>query len=170
MAALKNLYPSTSTVAIALTLASLASDSSMVSGRASTAISNTADLDLDHLLCGTIRAGTSPVAGSTIEVWLYSVASVASGTPTYVDGITGTDADKTITSANVKFSAMRLAASITVDNVTGRDYAIAPVSVASLFGALPPFWGVFVAHGTGVALNATQVALQYIRSQNQSTV
>lgn len=166
---IKTAYPATSTVALTLTLASLASDSTLLAGRASTAVDNTTNLDLDHLLAGAIATGTSPTVSTTIEVWVYSVASIASGTPTYVDSITGTDANKTMTSLNVKNSAMRFAALFTVDATTGRNYFLAPVSVASLFGgSLPPFWGVFVVQNTGVALNATQVALQYERVQAQT--
>lgn len=168
MALIKSSYPSSSTVALTLTLASLASDTSLLAGRASTAVDNTTNVDLDHLLSGAIRTGTSPTVSTTIEVWVYSYLSIASGTPTYEDAITGTDANKTMTSANVKNTALRRACVIVVDATTGRDYPIAPTSVAMLFdGVLPPFWGVFVVHNTAVALNATQVALQYTRYQVQ---
>lgn len=167
--AVKIAYPATSTVALTLTDASLASDTNLLAGRASTAVDNTTNLDLDHLLSGPIRTGTSPTVSTTIEVWVYAHSSIAAGVPTYVDSITGIDAAKTMTSLNVKNAALRLAALLTVDATTGRDYFIAPVSVASLFGGqLPPFWGVFLVHNTGVALNATQVALQYERVQAQT--
>lgn len=162
-------YPATGTVAITCTTASLASDTNLLAGRASTAVDNTTNLDLDHLVSGAIRTGTSPTVGTLIEVWAYSYTSIASGTPTYADSITGTDANKTMTSANVKYGALRLVASLTVDNTTGRDYFIAPTSIAQLFGgSLPPFWGLFVVHNTAVALNAIQVALQYERVQAQT--
>src|SRR5437870_5532261 len=104
---IKSKYPSTSTTALTLTLASLASDTNLLAGRASTAIDNTTNVDLDHLLSGAIRTGTTPTVSTTIEVWVYSYLSIASGTPAYADGITGTDANKTITSTNVKNSALR---------------------------------------------------------------
>lgn len=166
---IKTKYPVNSTVAITCALASLASDTNLLAGRAGTALDNTTNLDLDHLVSGVIRTGTSPTVSTQIEVWAYSLVSEASGTPTYPDSITGTDAAKTLTSDNVKFAALRHVASITVDATTGRDYAIPPTSIAALFGgALPPFWGLFVVHNTGVALNATQTALQYTRVQGQT--
>jgi hypothetical protein len=170
MADIKLKYPQSNsdTVALILTAASLASDASLLAGRASTAVDNRSNLDLDHLLSGVVRTGSSPTVNTQIEVWAYSYVSIASGTPVYVDGITGSDANKTMTSANVKVSALRLIASMLVDNVTGRDYFIPPTSIAQLFGALPPFWGVFLVHNTGAALNATQVALQYERVQSQT--
>ncbi|MDN8617856.1 hypothetical protein [Variovorax ginsengisoli] len=168
-AQIKTSYPATSTVALTLTTASLASDTNLLAGRASTAVDNTTNVDLDHLLSGAIRTGTSPTVSTTIEVWAYSYLSIASGTPTYADGITGTDANKSMTSANVKNAGLRLVTAITVDNTTGRDYPIPPTSIAGLFGGvLPPFWGIFVVHNTAVALNATQVALQYERVQAQT--
>jgi hypothetical protein len=169
---IKSKYPSSSTVAITCNLATgpLASDTNLLAGRASTAIDNqTTNLDLDHLVSGAIRTGTSPTVSTTIEVWAYSYLSISSGTPTYVDGITGTDANKTMTSTNVKNAGLRLIAAMTIDNTTGRDYAFPPTSIAALFGgSLPPFWGVFVVHNTGVALNGTQVSLQYERVQAQT--
>src|SRR3546814_9365914 len=55
--------------------------------------------------------------------------------------------NKTMTSTNVKTVAMKRAALIIVDATTGRDYPIAPVSIAGLFdGVMPAYWGVFVVH------------------------
>ena len=157
MADIKTKYPqaSTDTVALTLTLASLATDTNKLVGRASTAVVNTTNLDLDHLVSGRITTGTSPTVSKTIEVWAYAPIQVASGTPTYPDSITGTDAAKTMTSANVKSAALRLIAVITVDANSDRSYAIPPTSIAQLFGGMPPWWGVFVVHDTGVNLNST---------------
>lgn len=167
MATVKQLYSAADSVAITLTLTSLATSASLVAGRASTAIDNTTNLDLDHLVSGVIRLGTTPTVGKTVEVWAYAAFKVASGTPTYVDAITGSDADKTMTSVNVKNSALRLVHSMTADGTTGLDLFIPPTSIASLFGELPQFWGLFVTHDTVAALNATaaQHILHYQRIQ-----
>jgi hypothetical protein len=142
-------YPSWS--ALTITLASLATSSTLVAGRASTAVSNTTDKFLDVMVAGKIRAGTSPTGG-VIEVWAYASFD---GTPTYPDSITGTDADKTMTSANVKSSALRLLWATSVDTTSNTDYFIPPTSLQQLFGQMPSNWGLFVTHSTGVALNAT---------------
>jgi hypothetical protein len=174
MANIQTRYPQASadTVALTITLASLASTASgvLLAGRESTAVDNTTNLDLDHLLSGKIRVGTSPTASRVIEVWAYAPISIASGTPEYPDVLDGTDSDETMTSANVKASALRLVWSTLTDNTTDRDYFIPPTSIASLFGDLPPYWGVFVTHDTGVALNATgsNHFLHYQRFQRQS--
>lgn len=173
MATFKTLYPASNadTTALAITLASLASDTNLLAGAESDAVVNTTNLDLDHLLSGVIRAGTSPTVSKTIEVWVYAPIKVASGVPTYPDVFDGTASAETVTSANVKYSALRLAAAITVDATSDRDYPIPPTSIASLFGGqLPTHWGVFVTHDTGVALNSTagNHFLHYQRVQAQS--
>ncbi len=172
MATLKSLYPATSTVDLTLDLASLATNAQNVflAGRASTAVDNSANQDLDALLSGVIVAGSAaPTVGRSINVYAYAPTSISSGAPTYPDGITGADAAKTMTSANVQNSALRFVASITVDATASRSYAFAPVSIASLFGGvLPKFWGVFVAHDTGTALSATGHKLSFERIQGQT--
>lgn len=172
MADIKTKYPATSTVALTITLASLANDSTnFLAGQESTAVDNTTNVDLDHLLSGKIRSGTSPTANNRIEIWVYAPISVASGTPTYPDVFDGTDSAETATSRNVLFSALRLAHTIIVDSTTGRDYFIPPISVAALFGGqLPMFWGVFVINASGVALDSTggNHALHYLRVQAQT--
>lgn len=172
MADIKTKYPVTSSVALTIDLASLANDSTnFLAGRESTAVDNTTNLDLDHLLSGKIRAGTSPTANNRIEVWVYAPISVSGGTPTYPDVFDGTDSAETATSRNVLFSALRLACTIIVDATTGRDYFIPPTSIASLFGGqLPTHWGVFVVNGSGVALDSTggNHVLHYLRVQAQT--
>ena len=168
---IKTKYPATSSVAITCAIASLASDTNLLAGRASTAVDNTTNLDLDHLVSGLITAGTSPTVGTTIEVWAYAYRTIASGTPTYPDSITGTDANKTMTSANVKNAALRLVAVITVDNTSNRGYEFPPTSIAGLYGgSMPPFYGLFIVHNTGVALNSTggNHILHYERVQAQT--
>ena len=156
-ASIQSRYPASNgdTGAYAITLASLADDyASMLTGRASTAIDNRTNLDLDYLVGGFIKLGSSPTAGRIIEVWAYKAVSIASGAPTYQNGITGTDASKTITSANVKYT-LKLGASMQTDATTGLVLPIPVFSIASLFGAMPAFHGIFIVHGSGAALDST---------------
>lgn len=173
MADLKIKYPSTSSVALTIDLASLGSGASGVftAGRESTAVDNTTNNDLDHLLSGKIRTGTTPTASRSINIYAYANISSSGGTPTYPDVLDGTDSAETFTSANVLNSAVKFVASITVDATSDRDYFFGPVSMASVFGgSLPKFWGVFVAHDTAVNLNATggNHVLTYERVQGQT--
>lgn len=169
MADFKVKYPATSSVAITCSVASLASSTSWA-GRASTAIDNTSNLDLDHLVSGVIRLGTTPTSGKAVSVYVYAPIKIVSGTPTYVDGITGTDAAKTITSANVARGGLTWLWTGYSDATTGRDLYIPPRSVATAFGGvLPPFWGLFVTHETVSALDSTSGNhyLHYQRIQGQ---
>lgn len=153
---------------ITITLASLADDNTNgIAGRSSTAIVNSGN-DLDHIVSGVIRAGTSPTAGRSIEIWAYAQIN---DTPTYPDGITGTDAAKTMTSLNVLLGSLRLLAALPTEAATDRDYFLPPTSIAQWYGGvLPKRWGLWVLNRTGVALNATGAnhSLVYMPIQNQS--
>lgn len=173
MADIKLKYPSTSSVALTIDLSSLASGAVNVytAGRESTAVDNTTNNDVDHLLSGVIRTGTSPTVSRSINIYAYANISSSAGTPTYPDVLDGTDSAETFTSANVMGSTVKFVASILVDATTGRDYFFGPVSMASVFGgSLPKFWGVFVSHDTNVALDSTpgNHVLSYERVQAQT--
>ena len=171
MASLKMLYPQANadSVVIPITLESLASSTTWA-GRASTEINNTSNLDLDHLVSGKFKLGTSPTVSKTVQVYAYAAQSIAGGVPTYPDGITGTDAAKTMTSANVAYSCLRFLWAGVTDAVTGMVLEMPPISIASVFGSLPPYYGLFVVHDSGVALDnsAGNHSMQYQRIQAQS--
>ena len=159
MADLKLSYPAASDLTI--TLASLASDANLLTGRESAVIDNTANLYLDILVSGKITAGTSPTAARSIEVW-----AVGSWDGTnWPDVFDGTESAETITSADIKASVTRYLAAMATANTSDRAYHFGPVSLASAFGGtLPPKVVLFVTHSTGVALNSTagnhQIRLQ----------
>jgi hypothetical protein len=150
MADLKLSYPAASDLTI--TLASLASDTSLLTGRESATIDNSSNLYLDYLISGKITAGTSPTASRSIEVW-----AVGSWDGTnWPDVFDGTDSAETITSADIKASVCRFVAAMATANTSDRTYHFGPVSIAAAFGGtLPPKFVLFVTHSTGVALNST---------------
>lgn len=151
---IKSKYPNADTVAITCDLASLAS-STAGAGRASTAVDNTSNLDLDHLVSGMVTLGTTPTVSKVVSVYAYAAHKIVSGTYTYPDSITGTDAAKTMTSVNVMNGALRLLWTGLSDATTGRVLYMPPCSIANAFGAMPPKWGIFVTHETAVNLNST---------------
>ena len=159
MADLKLSYPAASDLTI--TLASLASDTNLLTGRESATIDNSTNLYLDILVSGKITAGTSPTASRSIEVW-----AVGSWDGTnWPDVFDGTESAETITSADIKANVCRYVAQMATANTTDRTYHFGPVSLASAFGGtLPPKIVLFVTHSTGVALNSTagnhQIRLQ----------
>ncbi len=172
---IKTKYPSTSTTAITISLASLAAGSSGVytSGRQGDFIDNSSNLDLDHLFSGKIRIGTSPTASRFINIYVIGALSVSSGTPTFPDTVGTTDAALTFTSANVMVGCVRQVAQLPVDSTSDRYYYFGPISIRSVFGAMPQAWVPYVAHdcGTGVTLHATgsNHVLQYQRVIAQGT-
>lgn len=131
-----------------ITIASLASDTNLVAGRAGTAINNATEDAMDAVLGGFITTGTSPTASRQIEVWVFGSYD---GT-TYAGDATGTDANLTPSAK----TSMKLGQIIPTSSTSNVKYSFCIGSVAALFGgAMPPKWGVFVVHNTGVALNAT---------------
>jgi hypothetical protein len=150
MADLKLSYPAASDLTI--TLASLGSDTNLLTGRESATIDNSSNLYLDYLISGKITAGTSPTAARSIEVW-----AVGSWDGTnWPDVFDGTESAETITSADIKASVCRFVAAMATANTSDRTYHFGPVSLAAAFGGtLPPKFVLFVTHSTGVNLNST---------------
>jgi hypothetical protein len=159
MADLKLAYGTASDLTI--TLASMATDTNLLTGRESATIDNTTALVLDYLVSGKITAGTSPTASRSIEVW-----AVGSWDGTnWPDVFDGTESAETITSADIKASICRSVAVMATANTSDRTYHFGPVSLAAAFGGvLPPKVVLFITHSTGVNLNSTagnhQVRLQ----------
>lgn len=136
---------------ITCTLASLASDTNLLTGRESNAVDNTSTLATDYLLSGKITTGTSPTASRQIQVW--AVASWDNTTwPSEFDG---TDSGETIT-AEVKRALLRNVVSMQTTSTSDFTYSFSGVSLASLFGGVcPPKFVIWVTHNTAVNLNAT---------------
>jgi len=150
MADLKLSYGTASDLTI--TLASLATDANLLTGRESATIDNTSALVLDYLVSGKITSGTSPTTAKSIEV-----CAVGSWDGTnWPDVFDGTESAETITSSDIKASVCKFIASMATDATSNRTYHFGPVSLAAAFGGvLPPKVVLFVTHSTAVALNAT---------------
>lgn len=148
-------YSAATTITIGLATTPLASSATFVAGRSSAEIDNTTNLYQDALVEGLVTVGTTPTINTQVLVYVWG--SYVSTVTTALDTIVGTDADKTLTSAGVRDGFMRLGGIGTVDATTSnRGYYIGPFSVAQLFGGdMPPFWGLFIVHNTGAALNST---------------
>lgn len=147
-------YSSANTLTISP--ASLASSSTFLAGRESTEVDNTSDLYLDVMLRGVIRVGTTPTANTMITLFAWGGLESLATTP--LDTLDGTDSAETITSAGILQTMFRPAVTLIVDATTSdRDYpfVIRSLATALELPVLPPFWGIFLAHNTGVNLNAT---------------
>lgn len=166
MATIKPLYNSAASI-VGAALNSLASDTNLLAGWSSAVQDNTANLSIDELITGFIKAGsTAPTAGTTIEIWAWGVLD---DTPTYPDQITGSQAAITLTSRNVIYGgAFRLGTAITVDATANRIYPFA-FSLASLFGGLcPRKWGIWIVQNTAQALASSGHAVNHCPVQLQA--
>lgn len=136
-------------------VASTATSSTLVAGRESNEIDNTSNKYVDALLQGKVTVGTTPTINTRIAVYVWG--SHTSLVTTTRDVLDGADSAETLTSAGVRDSFLRVAATMVVDATTSdRTYEFGPVSVAQIFGGvLPQYWGLFVSHDTGVNLNST---------------
>lgn len=148
-------YTASATITIAPQ--NIATSTTRTAGVESDVVSNISNLFTDVLVSGIWTAGTSPTAGKQVDIWVYApISDDLASTVTYPDVIDGASSAETITSENVRNSAMRFAASILVDSTSDRSYYVAPFSIAALFGGvMPTRWGIFIAHDTAVNSNST---------------
>lgn len=140
--------------AVTISLASLASSSTFVAGRESTAIDNTSLLALDYLLSvEKITVGTTPTANTEIRVYVAGLV----GSAVWPDVLDGTDSAETFTTASILDGACVLACRMVVSATTSNvAFSYHPVSVAALFGGTcPSKFVVYVAHSTVAVLHAT---------------
>lgn len=135
--------------AMTITLASLASDTSLVAGRESTALDQKDTLDaIDVLVGGKVTTGTSPTASRQIEVWAYGSYDDTE----FSGSASGSDANLTV----VAKTTMRLLVIIPTSSTSDVAYKWGPYSIAQAFGGVIPVqFGIFIVHNTGVNLNST---------------
>lgn len=138
---------------VTISLASIATSATFVAGAESTVISNASNKYVDALVYGKITVGTTPTINTIIYIYAFSVIDQ---TPTYPDVFDGTDSTETLTSVGVGSGFLRLCAVLNVDATTSNIAYPFAFSLAEKFGGvMPPQWGLFVTHNTGVNLNAT---------------
>lgn len=143
-----------SSSALTITLASLATSSTLLAGRQSTVVDNTSNLYLDYLIGGIITVGTTPTTLTKIEMHVFAAVN---DTPTYPDSLGASDAAYTATNAEVKRCGLKLMkVSDVVSTTSNVGYWFPASSVAAMHGGVCPHkFGVAVFHNTGVNLNAT---------------
>jgi hypothetical protein len=136
-----------------ITLTSLASDTSLLAGRQSTTVVNSANAD-DYLVSGKVKCGTSPTTGTMIQIWSFADIDNAG---TYQDAFTATDANRAVSFANLKPVEMKSVSTWVLDSgaTTGSFMYFNNISLKSLYGYMPGNHGIWVVHNTGVALDAS---------------
>ena len=163
---LKPLYGSSAALTTT-NLQSLASSSTYVAGWSSAVIDNTSNLSIDEIVTGIIKVGTSPSAGTAVEIWAWEILD---DTPTYPDTITGSESGSiTLTSGNVKNGgAFKAATAIVLDNTSSRTYPFT-FRLSNVFGlAMPKKWGIFITQASTVALASSGNVITRIPVQFQN--
>ena len=146
MTTLSNDY--SAATALTFVLASLADDA----WRASTAVDNaTTTKYLDALVGGSFQTGATPVADTSLDLYLYAAIDAS----LYTGGASGTDGVYTADGEQFQFFDM---ASVVVDATANTDYVWGPYSVRDIMGELPSKWGVVAHNQTGFVLHATGTA------------
>lgn len=131
----------------------VASSPGFVAGVESAVYDNTSNKDVDVLIGGVWTSGTTPTANTQVLIYLFAVRDDA---PTYPDVFDGTSSAETLTSAGVGRGFLQLAASIDVDAATSnRPYDVWFSAKRVFGGTLPPKFGMFITHNTGVNSHAT---------------
>jgi hypothetical protein len=141
-------------------LNSLASSSTLVAGASALAVDNTSNLYLDYQLGGFVTNihTPAPTVNTEIDVYLYRAID---DTPTYPDTMAGTDAAKTVTTANILSEFGKQVASLivaaTVDQKNWFDAGL----ISQYWGSAPSLWSVFTVHNSGQALNSAGGTVSY---------
>lgn len=135
-----------------ITLAALASSSTLVAGAQSDIIAfgASATNQTDARVAANVQVNAAGLSAGVIEVWLY--ADFGGGV--YPDTLTGAGHGAiTVSSLAIKWSGLSLIGSVTTDTTGSRTYPFKPASVAQLCGgSVPPHYGMWVTHSTGAGL------------------
>jgi hypothetical protein len=144
MSSVKSAYGSTNQT-ISCTFTSLANNGQ----RGSAAIDNTSNLFLDALVEVKVKsAASSTSATGFVNVYAYGTSD---GGTNYSDGVTGTDANATLTVPPNVILIGRI--NVVANSAT---YIGGPFSVAAAFGGvLPDHWGIVIENKTGATLDAS---------------
>lgn len=154
-----------SPVTITSTWKNIATSSTFVAGAECSQIDNSSLKYEDAILQGNLSVGTTPTAGTRIILWGWGAQQ--SLATTAIDVLDGTDSVETLTNTGVLASFKPLATITVLATTSDIAYPIVCPSVCLRMGwrVLPPFWGLFMSHNTGVNLRNTSVndnSLAYI--------
>jgi len=132
------------------TMTAAASDTTLLNGRESTAVSNAANKYLDVLIGGSFTGPAASAAIGLIEIYAYG--SWDGGT-TYSSDMTATDSDRTLVASSKLLLKPITAIPTTATN--GDIYKWGPYSLADIFGRVPEEWGLWGVHDAGASLQAS---------------
>lgn len=150
-----NTYPNS--VAITFSLASLASSSAdPPAGRESNEVDNSSNLYEDALVYFEVKGGTTPTVNKSGNLGVWG-ADYDGSTFKRPAGITGSDANLTLTAAGMYGTLIKPLATFIFNATTGTVYRGTAFSVCQALGVpvLPIRWGLFFFHDSVAALDST---------------
>lgn len=172
---LKSKYPSLVTPAVT-TLQTLASDTAFLAGWLSQAIDNTSVLAEDYLLGGEFQVAAAAVTAGSILVMgmaCYGITPVWPGAKIIARtsggaAYTGSNGDALFTIPDTEQcdgpNFVRIA-TMTVDTGNNDGYGFGGVSAKDLFGNVPPYFAMFVAHSSVSAIVSAVLYAQPVIGQ-----
>lgn len=141
--------------AVTITLASLATSSSLTVGRCSASYANGTNKDDFVLPTLKVRSGTSPTSGGSIEFWAFAQRADSTWPELFTAAYSGSDGGFTIVSRDILNAGAVLLGAVTNDATSARDYVIRGRELAQVFGAVPQNVAFFVVQSTAQALDST---------------
>jgi len=139
-----------SNTAITMDLTTLGSSSTYIAGRESSQVDNTANLFTGALVQGKFIVGTTPTLPCELRVYLWGADTSLATTP--IDVLDGTDSAETLTNTTVLSTLLLAWVRSILVNTSNLTYNVLPFDISLFFGAMPKFWGLFVAHNMTAAL------------------
>lgn len=135
-------------------LQSLASSTTNTAGWMSGSVDNTSNLNTDFLVSGEFKMNTSaPTTDKSVKVWAIGAYTSTPVWPSLLSsGTVGTEGAATMTDEEERDNGCRLLWSGIIDASASAIHSMPPTSIAQAFGNVPPYWCLFVAHDTGLAL------------------
>lgn len=143
---------------LTITLASLASSSSLTVGRCSAAIDNSTNLDeIVQVMLQVTTGGPSPspTSGGIIEAWAFGELADGTWPDLFTAAYSGSDGGFTIRAREILIAGAMPVGSVAVNGTSNVPYTFRQTNLAALLGDAVRKCALFVVHSTGVALNST---------------
>lgn len=150
-------YQTTSVLLSTSDLASLASDATLLAGRASAAVDNRTTKYQDAQVGGYVRSSGSGL-GMVFGRWQLWAGGILDdgGSPVYPDAFDGTNKAVTLSNLEIKHACLRLLGGSNMNaSAVAKDYWLPPVSLRRRFGVMPKIWWVWLTQHTGTTLNTS---------------
>ena len=146
---------------LAITLASLASSTTLVAGQCSAPYSNATNKDdylTPHIVV--VAGSVAPTAGGQIEVWCFAKMPDGNWPALFTTAYAGADAARSAVSREILQAGAILVGNAINDNVANRPYPIQCRELSTTrFGYVPTEVAFFVVQSTGQALATSGHAL-----------